>query len=115
MFSSTFCSKCLYNRKLWKDVTNGVPELYEINIADESNREYIKKFEPRVSPTIIVINNAELIYSYVGVLNSQIVNSIIEMYQHLSREEDREQWVGIVAIQFCTYDPTSVKITFSIR
>lgn len=86
MFTSTFCSKCLYNRKLWKEVTNGVPELFEINIADESNKEYLEKFEPRVSPTIFVIDNAEEIYSFAGVLNSKIVHSILEMYRHLTQK-----------------------------
>ncbi|MCE7735713.1 MAG: hypothetical protein GPJ54_12595 [Candidatus Heimdallarchaeota archaeon] len=86
MFTSTFCSKCLYNRKLWKEVTKGVPDLLEINIADESNKVYLEQFEPRVSPTIFVIDNLEVIYSVTGVLNSKIVHSILEMYRHLSQK-----------------------------
>ena len=79
MFTSTFCSKCLYNRKLWKEVTNGDPKLLEINIADESDKAYLEKFEQRISPIIMIIDNAQIIYSFVGVLNSKIVLSILDI------------------------------------
>lgn len=85
MFTSTFCSKCLYNRKLWKEVTNGDPELLEINIAHESNKKYLEKFEPKISPTIMILDNTQIIYAFAGVLNSKIVHSILDIYRHLSQ------------------------------
>ncbi|MHA2277427.1 MAG: hypothetical protein ACXAC2_16745 [Candidatus Kariarchaeaceae archaeon] len=88
MVTSSFCSKCHYNRKLWKEVSNSEINLREINIAEEKNRQILQFLKPEMAPTIYVIYKEKIIYQVEGVIDSKTILSIIEIFDQLEIKEN---------------------------
>ena len=86
MITSSFCSKCHFNRKLWQDVANGEVDLIEFNLADERNKSVLDLLHPLMAPTLYIINKNRTEFTYEGVLNSEIVKSMIKICNKLNSD-----------------------------
>ena len=49
----------------------------------DSGSAYTVCFSPK--ETILLLDQENVVYTFTGVLNSQIIHSIIEMYNHISQ------------------------------
>lgn len=90
MITSSFCSKCHYNRNLWTDVTGGELDLIEFNIAEEMNQPILDQLHPLVAPTTYIINQNTVEFTFEGVMTSNIVKSIIKILRKLNNENINE-------------------------
>ncbi len=86
MITSSFCSKCHYNRNLWNEVTNGKLDLTEFNIAEEKNKAIIDQLHPLIAPTTYIINHNKIEFTFEGLMNSNIVKSILKIHIKLNKE-----------------------------
>ena len=84
LFVSSFCSKCIYVRRLLKEVIGDRFE--EINISD--NAPEIMKFKPTTVPTLILLHDGEVIVTLSGIMNSNTLEAVLHLYLTLQSSDE---------------------------
>lgn len=84
MVVSSFCSKCHYNNQLIDEVFPEDLDVYEINVASTETEAILKELKPLSAPILYLVGGGKVIYSHEGVLTSDVLLKMLEMYQKLN-------------------------------
>ena len=81
MVVSSFCSKCHYNNKLINEVFPEEIDVYELNVASKETEDLLIELRPLSAPILYLISDGKVISSHIGVLTSDILLNMLEMYR----------------------------------
>lgn len=84
MVVSSFCSKCHYNNKLIDEVFPEDLDVYEINVASKDTETILKELKPLSAPILYLVGEGRVIYSHEGVLTSDVLLTMLEMYNKIN-------------------------------
>ena len=83
MIVSSFCSKCHYNNQLIDEVFPNDLDIYEVNVASKDMISILEELKPLSAPILYLIIKGKVAYSHEGVLDSEVLLSMLKMYYEL--------------------------------